>query len=506
MRYRVILFLFLTAIISAVISGELPDYLKNEKEYFITRNTLIASDNSMRLSNSLSLNDNEILADSVLTLLKSKYLHLPHGLFPPANRFHKVRDQYEKMQLLEVMKRLPKGGLLHCHPTATGAFEKIVDATYDPNAYYYSGFDILENPKGSIAFFETPPADDWKQIIKMRNDSESDEEFDAWLLSEISLGAEDYDLDDIWNEFENNFGKIWGVMSRPEFLQTYLYETCLALAENRVQYAEFRTFIGSFQNSDGSYGGTGKTVEFWITIRDSVRKEYPAFDLKLINSNTRWNDPEVIKDFFFETVDLMKAYPDMIIGFDLVSEEDKTHTNVDYLSQFLKATAYADSMGIEFTPYPHAGESNRHNNENLYDVILMGAKRIGHGFALTRHPELMKLVKEKDICIEVCPISNQALRYVEDLRNHPASDFLVYGVPFVLSPDDPGMMGYEWSYDWLVSTLAWDMSIADIKQLVLNSFNYSGMNDSERAFAVENWNSDWAEYIEWLSRFDAKTN
>ncbi len=68
------------------------------------------------------------------------------------------------------------------------------------------------------------------------------------------------------------------------------------------------------------------------------------------------------------------------------------------------------------------------------------------------------------------------------------------------------MMGYEWSYDWLVATLAWDMSIADIKQLVLNSFKYSGMSVEDRRFAIENWDKDWEEYIKWLSRFEVKIN
>jgi adenosine deaminase-related growth factor len=500
----IILILLLIWTSSQSLGEKLPEYLQNEENYFAKRAELLVADNSMKLSNALNMNKHELLADSVLSLLKRKYLHLPPGLFPPANRFHEVRNQYDKMQLLEIMKRLPKGGLLHCHPTATGAFTKIIEATYVSEAYYFNGFSTIERPKGSIGFFEQDPEGDWLQIVKMRKEYETDQEFDAWLLSEISLGHEDYDLEDIWSEFENNFGKVWGVLSQPGFIHEYLYEMCLSLAENRVQYAEFRTFIGSYQNSDGSYGGTGKTVEYWISVRDSVRLKYPAFDLKLINSNTRWNNPEVIGKFFIETADLMKEYPDMVIGFDLVSEEDKTHTNVDYLTEFIEASKYAESIGVELTPYPHAGESNRPDNINLYDVILMGAKRIGHGFALTQHPELMKLVKEKDICIEVCPISNQALRYVEDLRNHPARQFLVYGIPFVLSPDDPGMMGYEWSYDWLAATLAWDMSLGDIKQLIINSFRYSGMDEDRCIHAEINWMDDWNEFVLWLSQYEVK--
>lgn len=41
------------------------------------------------------------------------------------------------------------------------------------------------------------------------------------------------------------------------------------------------------------------------------------------------------------------------------------------------------------------------------DAILLGTHRIGHGFALSKHPALIDLIKERDIAIEVNPISNQ---------------------------------------------------------------------------------------------------
>jgi adenosine deaminase CECR1 len=67
----------------------------------------------------------------------------------------------------------------------------------------------------------------------------------------------------------------------------------------------------------------------------------------------------------------------------------------------------------------HAGESVERANSNLYDALLLGTKRIGHGFNLALHPHLKEIVKEKQICIECCPISNNVLGYVKDLRCHP---------------------------------------------------------------------------------------
>jgi len=44
---------------------------------------------------------------------------------------------------------------------------------------------------------------------------------------------------------------------------------------------------------------------------------------------------------------------------------------------------------------------------NLFDAILLNTSRIGHGFAITKHPVVMEIIKQKNIAIEVCPISNQ---------------------------------------------------------------------------------------------------
>jgi adenosine deaminase CECR1 len=41
----------------------------------------------------------------------------------------------------------------------------------------------------------------------------------------------------------------------------------------------------------------------------------------------------------------------------------------------------------------HAGESVDAANENLFDALLLGTKRIGHGFNLALHPHLQELVK-----------------------------------------------------------------------------------------------------------------
>lgn len=46
-------------------------------------------------------------------------------------------------------------------------------------------------------------------------------------------------------------------------------------------------------------------------------------------------------------------------------------------------------------------------DDNLIDAVLLNTTRIGHAYALPKHPEVMRLVKQNGIPIEVNPISNQ---------------------------------------------------------------------------------------------------
>ncbi len=139
------------------------------------------------------------------------------------------------------------------------------------------------------------------------------------------------------------------------------------------------------------------------------------------------------------------------------------------------------------------------NNENILDAILLGTKRIGHGFQLVQWPNLVPLVKEKDICIECCPVSNFILGYVNDLRCHPVREFLHAGVQVSISPDDPGFWDYEGvTLDYVYAFLAWDLDLADLKQLTLNSIKYAALKEEEKKVYYEFYENRWKRFLEYV--------
>lgn len=71
--------------------------------------------------------------------------------------------------------------------------------------------------------------------------------------------------------------------------------------------------------------------------------------------------------------------------------------------------------------------------EPQIDAVLLGTKRIGHGFGIVKYPNVLKMVKERKIGIEVNPLSNQVLKLVDDLRNHPCAVLMSDDYPVVIS-------------------------------------------------------------------------
>lgn len=135
------------------------------------------------------------------------------------------------------------------------------------------------------------------------------------------------------------------------------------------------------------------------------------------------------------------------------------------------------------------------------DAVLLGTERIGHGYALTKHPAVLEFIKRRGIAVEVNPISNQVLRLVSDTRNHPAALFFSdKNFAVVISSDDPSFWEAKpLSHDFFVAFLGIASSRQDLrflKRLAMNSIQYSGMAEEEKATAMEKWQISWDRFVD----------
>lgn len=69
---------------------------------------------------------------------------------------------------------------------------------------------------------------------------------------------------------------------------------------------------------------------------------------------------------------------------------------------FCKAACYNNDLDLLFTDWQGTA-----TDDNLIDAVLLNTSRIGHGYAIPKHPTVMKMIQQNNIAVEVNPISNQ---------------------------------------------------------------------------------------------------
>lgn len=99
---------------------------------------------------------------------------------------------------------------------------------------------------------------------------------------------------------------------------------------------------------------------------------------------------------------------------------------------FYSLFEYARKVEYPFTI--HSGECGDVNNILL--AAEWGAKRIGHGIAMMGKPEVMKVIKDKRIGVEMCPISNYQTKSLEPGSIYPIREFAQAGVLVTVNTDN----------------------------------------------------------------------
>ena len=462
-----------------------PAPYRDAAAYREARTRLIADERSRRLDAALVLTAEEEKANESLMALKRAELDRSRAYFPPARSFllEKTKQLIAESPVFEVMKRLPKGAVLHAHGGAMGDYRWLVSkATYRPDAYInVSGGPTLV--PGSMRLADQSPGEGWRRISELRAAAPDAKAFDEQLFQSLTLGEEEVNAPDIWAEFSMTFRRVSGLMTNRSIYTEYWRNMMVSLIEENVQYLESR----STSPIDTA------------AILQEVRRVDPEFDIKFIPVAGRSATRERIAQALATVIDLREKDPSRIKGFDLVEEEDRQNTNLFYIEELLAARREAERRGLTLPLYLHSGESNSAENENLYDAVLLGASRIGHGIALFKHPLLMEIVKSRQIAIEICPTSNQILGFVADLRNHPAVHYINSGLAVVLSPDDAAIMRNSISHDFYVAFMAWGLDLRALKQLALNSLVHSALDADEKKRAIATWEKRWAEFVKWFN-------
>ena len=384
----------------------------------------------------------------------------PQGLI--GKDFQKALPYLRKSALYRLFYAMPKGRLMHAHIEATfDAHFALAQAFSSSDTYVFLAEETPQfrhmqlAHKAWFAGGEIPAG--WEKIS-------------AALAEDPQLRDRIYDMctSDIENIDENIWPKFEAIFDRYKALNNYVpffkkvYTKVLSdMAAEGLMGVDFRYISQTLFDKSGHRLESDEYVDLVREIEREVQKTYPYFRVRLIYSYYKGVPADTVPERLEYARHLVEKYPDTVIGFDMVGEED-CGKDLKYYGEVLSAARVPVIM--------HAGETVDPENRNVKYAMQLDISRIGHGMNLYRYPQVEEIVNERGVMLEVCPLSNQLLGYVPDLRQHPAAGYIKRGLNVTISSDDCAIFGTNYITDDLVlAYLNWDLTMADIKRCLLNS-------------------------------------
>uniref|UniRef100_A0A3B5M4I5 Adenosine deaminase 2b n=1 Tax=Xiphophorus couchianus TaxID=32473 RepID=A0A3B5M4I5_9TELE len=434
------------------------------------RDLLMREEASRQTGGLLTLTAAEQKLDADLHRLKEQEMAATH--FLPALHFFKAKPLIEKSAIYRLLQKMPKGAL-HIHSSSLVSAEWLVkNVTYRPHCYICFTWD------NSVRFLfsnQQPfPRWDcfyWQLLESLRARIEDNAGFDS-LIQHLTLFTENPDgeypnQDVVWEKFEKAFIAAAGLITHAPVLRDYIYQGLEELHRDNIMYLELRSGLSWTYELDGTIHDKIWTLKMFQEVTSKFKQNYPEF------------------------------FGARIIISVHVGRENSGRT----LWYFREALSLPAELGASLPYFFHAGETDDEGtdvDQNILDALLFNTSRIGHGYALAHHPLAKELSRKRNVAVELCPISNQVLKLVSDLRNHPAAVLMSEGHPLVISSDDPALFGstglsYDF-YEAFVGIGGLKASLGTLKELAANSI-YSSLpaHFKDRAFAM--WQNKWDAFI-----------
>lgn len=412
----------------------------NFKEFYL--NTLMSEIRSACCKESMSLDDAEPFPASIPFYRAKKIyeLDIDETVFKEdAGDGPNSRKAYCLKDLLEIFRKMPKMGLLHMHTSASMQPEDLLNLLADGgcgNSYVILGLDsqkrgklTFSQPKGIINIDYAAVTKDnldkedyYKQLIKPENGFDKYKNLREELIDLLSLNSERIDgIKYIWDEFNNIFARVSELFRNRRFFESYYTDVFKELVDDNIEYLELRA---GFEKFDGAPGAETDFLDSLMTAEENAAG-YAAnsgklFKLRVILCGNRSKERKF--DVFQKMLKAARwanedKYSDLIIGFDIVSEEDRGNATNIYSEFILNSGIY---KYINF--YLHDGETSWDFNTNMIDALLLSNRRVGHGFALGALPMLAdNMAFEKNIpSHKAAPVNSTGgeLERLDDLINY----------------------------------------------------------------------------------------
>ncbi|MBS1986839.1 adenosine deaminase [Candidatus Dependentiae bacterium] len=164
------------------------------------------------------------------------------------------------------------------------------------------------------------------------------------------------------------------------------------------------------------------------------------------------------------TLELSLPFKDKIMGVGLACQEEGNPP-----SKFEKAFQEARRYGYHIVA--HEGESIATGLQEAVELIKV--ERLDHGIHILQEPELLQKLIEERIPLTVCPLSNVAVKSVDDIKNHPLKKMFEAGLFVTINSDDPAFFGGYIAENYYAAYKEIGLSLDDLVTCAYNSIEAS---------------------------------
>ena len=183
----------------------------------------------------------------------------------------------------------------------------------------------------------------------------------------------------------------------------------------------------------------------------------------------------------FKTLHQALVHKNKIIGVGLDSSE-LGHPPRKFERVFNKAIKEG------FLTVAHSGEEGP--PEYIWEALnLLKVKRIDHGVRCLEDEKLVQKLRDEQIPLTVCPISNVKLHIFKKIEDHNLKRLLYKGLLVKVNSDDPAYFGGYLNRNMIDCQKALNLSMEDVKKLTVNSFKSSFLNIDKKKKWIDQINN-----------------
>ncbi|PLB49877.1 adenosine deaminase family protein [Aspergillus steynii IBT 23096] len=467
--------------------------------------------------------------------------------------FPLARPYIADTKLWQIVKRMPKGALLHAHLTAMLPYEVLLETVVNTEGMVVSASQSLDTPEGrenaTIAFSHVnttvPDGEDITSADYVPNTDVlvadvvdsfpgGKDGFFDFAQTKMEVQPEnsiqhELGVDEIWRRFQAMFDPAGTLLTYEPIVRTFYQRLFGRLAGDGINWVEIRAGGSSGKLVHEGDEDPDPDLDVWWTVLQEELEKFQSSEAgenfwgaRVIWSDWRGGSTDRIINSMKIALDRKLKFPELFSGYDVVAQEDLGRTLADLAPELLWFQEQAANLNVSVPFFFHAGETLGDGNStdlNLVDALVFGTRRIGHGFSLYKHPHLIEEVIENGIMVEVCPISNEVLRLATDILHHPLPAMIAHGVPTAISNDDPAMLGQDAagvSYDFYQVIQGFDnVGLAGLGALAQNSIRWSNFEDQSddqwiididqgengdgiKAQRLQQWKQEWEEFCQWV--------